>query len=134
MTVSNRFLDTNVLLYLLSEDNARADCAENELLAGGVVNVQVLNEFASVATRKLRMAISDIREVLATIRNVCRVVPFDEQTHELGLEIVERYRFSVFDSMLLASALLSSCKLFLTEDLQHGQVIDGRLRVHNPFR
>lgn len=68
MSVAERFFDTNVLLYLLSADTAKADRAEIELSRGGVLSVQVLNEFASVASRKLTMSITEIREMLATIR------------------------------------------------------------------
>jgi predicted nucleic acid-binding protein len=80
MSVAERFFDTNVILYLLSSDDAKADHAERELSAGGVVSVQVLNEFASVASRKLKMSITEIREVLTTIRAVCAIVPLSEET------------------------------------------------------
>ena len=134
MKAAERFFDTNVLLYLLSADQDKADRAEAELTAGGSVSVQVLNEFASVASRKLGMPIPEIREALAAIRAVCRVEPMSEDTHDLGLKVAERYGLSVYDSMIVASALLAGCKSLLTEDLQDGQTFDGRLKVRNPFR
>ena len=133
MSAAERFLDTNVLLYLLSGDESTADRAESELNAGGVVSVQVLNEFASVASRKLRMSIVEIREVLAAIRAVCKIVPISEETHDLGLQVAERYGLSIYDGMIVASALLAGCKTFLSEDLQNGQIFGGHLRVWNPF-
>jgi predicted nucleic acid-binding protein len=133
MSGAERFLDTNVLLYLLSGDEARADRAEVEVGAGGVVSVQVLNEFASVASRKLGMSIREIREVLTTIRSVCSVVPLNEDTHDLGLSIAERYGLSVYDSMIAASAVLAGCNTLLTEDMQDGQAREGGLRIRNPF-
>ena len=134
MSVAERFFDTNVILYLLSSDDARADHAERELSAGGVVSVQVLNEFASVASRKLKMSITEIREVLATIRAVCAIVPISEETHDLGLQVAERYGFSIYDAMIVAAALLAGCNTLMSEDMQDGQVLEGRLRVRNPFR
>jgi predicted nucleic acid-binding protein len=134
MSAGERFFDTNVLLYLLSGDNAKADRAEAELGAGGVISVQVLNEFASVASRKLRMSIAEIREVLAAIRAVCRVVPIGEETHDLGLRLAERYGLSVYDAMIVASALLAGCDTLVSEDMQHGLAVDGRVEVRNPFR
>ena len=134
MSAAERFFDTNVLLYLLSGDDTRADRAEQALSAGGVISVQVLNEFASVATRKLKMSIAEIREVLATFRSVCSIVPISEETHDVGLQIAEKYGLSVYDAMIVASALLAGCKTLVSEDLQHGQVLDGRLTVRNPFR
>ena len=95
--------------------------------------MQVLNEFAAVALRKLKMPLKDVREILNTLRTVCKVESLTVATHERGLEIQERYKFSVYDSMLVAAALIAEAKTLYSEDLQHGQVIDGRLRVSNPF-
>lgn len=134
MNAADRFFDTNVLLYLLSGDDAKADCAEEALASGGVISVQVLNEFASVAARKLKMSIAEIREVLTTIRAVCKVVPISEETHDKGLELSERYELSIYDAMIVASALLAGCKALLSEDMQDGQIIDGSLEIRNPFR
>jgi predicted nucleic acid-binding protein len=133
MKPSARFIDTNVLLYLLSADQARADRAEATLAGGGIVSVQVLNEFASVASRKLGMSIGEIRETLTTVREVCSVVPLNEETHDLGLQIVERYGMSIYDAMVVASALIVGCDELLSEDLQDGQIIEDRLRIRNPF-
>ena len=129
-----RFFDSNVLLHLLSGDDTRADRAEQELSAGGVISVQVLNEFASVASRKLKMSIAEIREVIATVRSVCMIVPISEETHDVGLRIAEKYELSVYDAMIVASALLAGCTMLVSEDMQHGQAFDGRLKVRNPFR
>jgi predicted nucleic acid-binding protein len=133
MSAADIFFDTNVLLYLLSADATKADRAEQLLTAGGLVSVQVLNEFASVAAGKLAMPLVEIREILSTIRAVCNVKPLDVETHELGLELAERYRYSVYDSMVLAAALRAGCSTVFSEDFQHGQKID-RLTIINPFR
>jgi predicted nucleic acid-binding protein len=76
----------------------------------------------------------DVREILDTIRAVCGVEPITSATHERGLTINERYGFSLYDSMIVASALIVDVKVLYAEDLQHGQVIDGQLRVIDPFR
>ncbi|MCK9620974.1 MAG: PIN domain-containing protein [Methylobacter sp.] len=127
------FLDTNVLLYLLSEDNAKADRAEAIIAAGGIISVQVLNEFASVAFRKLGMSYAEIRDVLATVRTVCQAQALTADTHERGLDIAERFGFSLYDSMIVSSAVESGCTVLYSEDMQHGQEIDGQLVVANPF-
>ena len=133
MPAAETFFDTNILLYLLSEDAAKADRVEELLADGGVISVQVLNEFAAVASRKLGMSWSEIRDVLAPIRTVCEIEPLTVQTHDLGIEIAERYGFSFYDAMILASALRAGCKILYSEDLQDGQVIDRKLRICNPF-
>jgi predicted nucleic acid-binding protein len=132
MSAINIFFDTNVLLYLLSEDAAKATRTEKLLGAGGIVSVQVLNEFASVAAGKLAMEFHEIREILSAIRAVCSVKPLEIETHELGLELAERYRYSVYDSMILAAALRARCSILFSEDFQHGQALGG-LTIRNPF-
>jgi predicted nucleic acid-binding protein len=85
----------SVLLYLLSDDNDKADRIEALLAARGVISVQVLNEFSAVALRKLKMLLNDIREILDTIRAVCAVAPITLETHDRGLAVCEGYRFSL---------------------------------------
>jgi predicted nucleic acid-binding protein len=133
MSGADSFFDTSVLLYLLSDDSVRADRVETLLAARGVISVQVLNEFAVVALRKLKMPLNEVREILDTIRAVCAVEPITVETHDSGLAVFERYRFSLYDSMLVATALISGAKILYSEDLQHGQIIDNQLRVTSPF-
>jgi predicted nucleic acid-binding protein len=116
----------------LSADAAKADKAEALVAEGGVISVQVLNEIASVAMRKLEMTVAEIREILSTIRAVCAVVPVDIETHELSLELIERHRLGVYDALIVAAALRADCAVLYTEDLQHGQTFGG-LTVRNPF-
>jgi predicted nucleic acid-binding protein len=132
MSEADSFFDTNVLLYLLSKDAAKADRAEALLASGGIVSVQVLNEFASVASRKLAMTILEIREILSIIRAICVVKPLDIETHVLGLDIAERHRFSIYDGMIIAAAVRAGCIILYTEDLQQGQMIE-KLQIRNPF-
>ncbi len=133
MSAADSFFDTSVLLYLLSKDSNKADRVEQLLAKRGTISVQVLNEFAAVAMRKLKMPLSEVREILGTIRAVCNVEPITVTTHDRGLAINERYGFSLYDSMLIAAALIADAKVLYSEDLQHGQVIDGQLRIVNPF-
>jgi predicted nucleic acid-binding protein len=133
MSGADSFFDTSVLLYLLSDDTVRADKIETLLAARGVISVQVLYEFAVVALRKLKIPLNEVREILDTIRAVCAVEPITVETHDRCLAVFERYRFSLYDSILVATALISGAKILYSEDLQHGQIIDNQLRVTNPF-
>jgi len=132
MSAAERFFDTNVLLYLLSGDRRKANAAERLIASGGVISVQVLNEFASVATKKLMMLVPEVREVLGTVRGLCSVHPLHATTHDLGLEMTERYRLSVYDAMIVAAASEAGCKVLYTEDLQHGATLAG-VAIRNPF-
>ncbi len=132
--MAERFFDTNVLLYLLSADAAKADRVEETLAAGATISVQVLNEFASVALRKLGMQAAEVRDALEPIVTVCKVVPLTIEIHQSGLQLAERYGFSFYDALIVAAAIDSGCTTLITEDLQHGQVIAGTLTISNPFR
>ena len=134
MSGVDSFFDTSVLLYLLSADPAKADRVEQLLENRGTISAQVLNEFAAVALRKLKMSVSEVREVLDGIRSVCSVEPISVLTHERGLAVHERYRFSFYDSVLVATALMAGSKVLFSEDMQHAQLIDKQLRIVNPFR
>lgn len=130
--MADAFFDTNVLLYLLSQDAAKANRAEEIIASGGVISIQVLNEFAAVAVRKLALKIREIRDILSTVRALCSVSPVDIETHELGLDLAERYRFSIYDALIVAAALRARCRVLYTEDLHHDQKIE-RLTIRNPF-
>jgi predicted nucleic acid-binding protein len=117
----------------VSSDLEKAIRSEALLTRGGTVSVLVLNEFASAARRKTKLSFSEIRSILADVRGICAVKPDDVETHELGLQVAERYRYSVYDSVIIAAAIRAGCSVLLSEDMQHGQRIDG-LTIRNPYR
>jgi predicted nucleic acid-binding protein len=131
MSAGKPFFDTNVFIYLITVD-AKAEKAETLLRAGGVVSVQVLNEFASVASRKYKLTWPEVREALDAIRKACEVVPLTVVIHEAGLAIAEKYGFSFYDSLILAAAVESKCRTVYSEDMQDGQVVQGVI-IRNPF-
>ena len=133
MTDNNVFFDTNVLLYLLSEEEGKANIAEALLAKGGVISVQVLNEFTSVAFRKLKMSYSEIGEVLETVRMVCEVKHLTVETHCMALSVAERYRFSFYDALILSAAIMADCDVLYSEDMQSGQEINDQMVINNPF-
>ncbi len=133
MPESKAFIDTNILLYLLSADTDKANQAEMVLQAGDMISVQVLNEFTNVARRKLKMSWDETNEVLGLIRSICRTESLTVETHDKGRIVAERYQLSVYDAMIVASALLGNCTILYSEDMQHNLLIDDQLRISNPF-
>jgi predicted nucleic acid-binding protein len=128
------FLDTNVLVYAMGQNDARTPAAEALLAAGGVVSVQVLNEFAAVARRKLGMSWDEVREALAAVRTLCpSPIAITINTHETALRIAEQYGYHIYDALVAAAALEAGCTTLYSEDLQAGQIIDGQATVRNPF-
>ena len=84
----------------------------------GVISVQVLNEFASVASRRLAMRLPEIREALSAVRAICSVEPLSEQTYDLALDLVERFQLSLYDGVIVAAALLAKCGILYSEDMR----------------
>ncbi len=132
--MAEAFFDTNTLLYMIASDPRKA--ARTELLlrrGSGVVSVQVFNEFTTVASRKHALTLPEIRLALEPVRATCRVEPLTVNTFDRAFGLAGRYRYAFYDCLILAAALLADCDALYSEDMQHGQVIDGSLTILNPF-
>lgn len=129
------FLDTNILIYAVAQEDPRATRAEELLTMGGVLSVPVLSEFTSVARRKIRMPWAEVSEALVAIRTLCaEPLPITVDTHETALRIGEEYGYGIYDALIAAAALEAGCAILYSEDFQDGQIIDGRLTIRNPFK
>jgi len=128
------FFDTNVLLYLVSAHTAKAARAEALVADGGFISVQVLNEVANVARRKMRMPWQATHGFLSILRALLKVEPITIETHETGLALAERYTLSTYDAMIAASAIGAGCGTLWSEDMQDGMILGEGLGIINPFR
>ena len=133
--VAEVFLDTNVLLYALSDDEQRKAKAGAIIYgeADWIISTQVLIEFSAVCLRKkllpserLLASVEELSEIAA------RVVLVDPPLIEEAIRVQQRYRFSWFDSLIVTSAVAADCRTLYSEDMQDGQQI-GDLRIVNPF-
>ena len=127
------FIDTNVVIYALGPTSTKAGLASPLFAANPTISTQVLSETANVASKRLGLPTAEIRKLLTTLESMCRVEIVIPATMHLALGIAERYGFSWYDSLIIATALDAGCDTLYTEDLQHGQLIEGRLTVTNPF-
>ena len=128
------FFDTNVLVCAIGQHDARTPIAEALLSRGGMISVQVLNELASVAHRKLRMSWPEVTEALGAIRILCpSPIPITAEMHDAALRLAGEHGFHIYDALIVAAALDADCATLYSEALQSGRVIDGRLTIHNPF-
>lgn len=131
--MNGRFFDTNVLIYAASADAEKATKAEALLAGGGVISVQVLNEFVNVARHKLHRSWPEIRGYLTAARHFLKVEPLTVALHDKALAVAERHKLHIYDASIVAAALLSGCDTLYSEDMHDGLVIEGKLRVTNPF-
>ena len=128
------FFDTNVLIYAVAKDDPRSARAEELLASGGVLSVQILNEFVSVARRKILMSWSDVTEALDAFQVLCpSPLPITIETHQAALRIAQKYGYRIYDALVLAAALEAACTTLYSEDFQAGQTIEGQLTIRNPF-
>jgi predicted nucleic acid-binding protein len=105
------FLDSNIVLYLASENLAKADRAQELVAAGGTISVQVLNEIANVSRRKMGLSWAETRNFLSMIRGLLEVKPVTIDIHNVGISLAERYQLSVYDSMIISAALSAECPI-----------------------
>lgn len=130
----NCFVDTNLLVYSVTDcdksKTARLLFANQNLPR---VSVQVINEFINVCKRKKILPeptlYSLAKELIVQLNPAC----IDRQTLFLVIEVAHRYQYCTFDSLIIASALQQNCKTLFSEDMQHGQLINDKLTIINPF-
>ena len=127
------FFDTNILVYA-QQNGSKADKARALLAVGGVLSVQVLNEFAAVARRKLGKEWGEIGEAIDdALALVDPPLPLTLTLHVAARKIARDHRFGFYDALIVAAALDAGCDTLFSEDLQDGRAF-GTLRVVNPFR
>jgi len=130
--MSAEFADTNVVLYLL-DDGPKADRAEEILGQGPRISVQVLNEALVSCRRKAGLSWEDTAAFLAGIQSLCAAEDLTIQTHQVGRALAEKYQLSVYDAMIVSAALIAGCTTLWSEDMHDGLLVEGQLRVVNPF-
>jgi len=129
------FLDTNILVYLYSEDELEKQSVALDIFdeARCLTSIQVLNEFCTVCLRKLKMPVDEVRQSIAEIAEHSEICHIDMQTVQSALALHEKYGYTYYDCLVLASAIHNGCRSLYSEDMQHNQFIEGKLKIVNPF-
>ena len=139
------FIDTNIWIYALTESKLKTDrwkrdislrlleellSLENDIY----ISIQVINECHWNFFRKFVMSDVMVTKIIQeNIIAISRVKDIGLSTYVFSNEIRHKYNLSFWDSLIIASALESDCSILYTEDMQDGQVIEGRLKIVNPF-
>jgi len=134
------FLDTNILIYTFDSREPAKQQRANELVIRalktrqGIISFQVVQEFLNAARRKFASVLSslDVQTYLVQVLTPLCQVFSSIDLYVRALEIAERWQYSFYDSLIIATALQANCQILYSEDLQHGQVIQG-LTIINPF-
>ena len=128
------FVDSNVVLYALGNDLPKKFIAVTLLAARPTISTQVLAETTHIARRKMGFSVGQVQSALASFRGDVDVCLITEAVFDDALSIALQYGYSTYDSLILAAALASTCQTLYSEDMQHGQIIRGKLTIINPFR
>jgi predicted nucleic acid-binding protein len=128
------FLDSNVVLYLLSEDTEKHDIAMDLLSRRPAVSVQVLNEVTNVCRKKAGMSWEEVAAFLANVRHFCPVVSLTPDIHDSARRLAARHKLSFYDANIVAAAIDSGAAVVWSEDMHHGLVIEHTVTVVNPFK
>lgn len=127
------FFDTNILLYsLLDDDFSKSEMAVGLMADGGIISVQVLNEMVSVLRGRKKWEWGKVTKALFATKVLLEVCDLSVESQTLAVAVSEKYQIAIYDANILASAKLSGCDTLWSEDMQHGQVIEG-VRIVNPF-
>ena len=136
-TSDKSFLDTNILIYLYSQDEPAKQAIAADLISNleniFVISTQVIGEFVNTLFSKFGCDIPSIRVAIDDFRGQFELVPIQFSTIDKAMFLIEKYRFSYWDSMIVASALENGCTVLYSEDLQHLQKIEEKLTIVNPF-
>lgn len=131
----NCFIDTNILVYCYTEDEpvrskkALAVCG----VPNAFISTQVLTEFSNILKKKFDFSWKDIELTLNEISSDFNVHVNKPATVEQACRIADKYKYSFYDSLIVSAALACNCNILYSEDMQHGQVIEDRLKIINPF-
>lgn len=130
------FIDSNILIYAHSNlDLKKQDISQNLLKSENlVISVQVLNELISVFRKKFKKDWKSIEKIISETTEYYAVYPINEATVNLAIKLSIKYKYSYYDSLIIATALESGCKTLYSEDLHHTQIIDKTLTIINPLK
>jgi predicted nucleic acid-binding protein len=129
------FIDTNVLVYFYTKTEKNKLDVLAELLdeVDLIISTQVLNELSNVLLKKFKMSTEDIAKILKELAQWCFVYTIEMATIMHALSIVQRYKVSYFDGLMLAAALECGCSVMYSEDMHHGCLIEESVYIINPF-
>lgn len=133
--MSNVAIDTNILLYALDDFYPEKQDISIQIIADSPLFCsQSVSEFINVCLRKWKFSKSKVAEILKTYLQQGIYVPVSEQMIVRSVDIMNKYDFQLFDSIIISSALESGCSLLYSEDMNDGQIIEEQLKIVNPFK
>ena len=127
------FADTNIVVYALDEKTIKQEKARAIIKEQPVISSQVIIESLNVCLKKLKLSKEKAYKNSILLFKLCEFYSIEPSTFVSSFSISVKYGYSHLDSLIIASALESECSVLYTEDMQHNQLIEKKLRIINPF-
>lgn len=130
------FFDTNIIIYgYSSTEPAKKKIILNLTSSvNSVISTQVIQEFSNILHKKFSLDWNKILNAINEIAENSFVVVNNYKTITHACEIADKYQYSFYDSLIISAALDVKCKILYSEDLQHKQLIENKMRIINPFK
>ena len=127
-------LDTNILIYLYDDlDERKRNISESLILDRPIIGSQVISEFLNVTKRLLKLPKNELMDKANKLLSICEIVSMNQMTITKAKDLIIKYDFQLFDSLIVASALQANCTILYSEDLHHNLLVENQLRIINPF-
>jgi len=128
-------LDTNILIYSHEDQKlTKRDIARDLLAELPILSMQVVFEYLNVMKRILQFSKTDLMELGTQLIDKCDVRPVEISTVHLAKNLIQKYDFQIFDSIIIASALEANCEILYSEDMQHNLIVNRQLKIINPYK
>ncbi len=134
MSDKRTFVDTNVILYLFTDNDKKKNIAASLLSPANVISTQVVNENINVCLRKLKFGKEEAYAHGKSLLDTFNVVNLYPPTITNAFNLSIKYGFSYWDSLIVATALENNCEILLSEDMQDGLLVEGKMKIKNPFK
>jgi predicted nucleic acid-binding protein len=127
------FVDSNIFLYLFSNDIEKKRISLKILNSYPFISTQVVNENINICIKKFKLSKDKAFRHGMNLLSKCNVIIINDNTIRVAMEVSTKYKFSYFDSLIIASSIECGCNTLFSEDLHHGQLVEKSLKIINPF-
>lgn len=131
----NVFIDTNICIYCYSNDEMeKSEIARNLIIENNTfISIQVLKELTNTLIKKFKLDFKQIEDIISEQIELNNIHLNNEVDILNAIKISNKYKFSFYDSLIISSAISADSNILYTEDMQHNQIIDEKLKIVNPF-
>ncbi|OHD14277.1 MAG: hypothetical protein A2086_09595 [Spirochaetes bacterium GWD1_27_9] len=129
----NIFIDSNIIIYSLGKEIDKKNISNSLINENPIISVQVINEVINICLKKLKLSKDESFDIGRFLIKRCVVSSIEITSIKFAMSISKSYQLSYWDSLIIASALENDCSILYSEDMQHNQIVENKLKIVNPF-